>query len=361
VKRSTSAPRWDLPSAAIEQLLLKNKQTPGISLWSLAWARLRGDRASRWAMLFLALISATSLLAPLLPLPSPVAMHVERGPQAPRMPWVMPFGPKFERQYWVLSPIDKELVSLRQKLFREWQTGPLLGTDAKGRDVLSRLVWGSRTSLTIALAAALTSLLLGVVYGGLAGLAGGWIDRIMMRTVDALYALPFTFVVIFVLGLIGSTKSVAGISREAVFFLAIGALYWLSMARVVRGQVLALKRAEFVLAARAQGAGALRILFTHMLPNVLAVVIVYLTLTVPAVMLSEAFLSFLGLGIEPPKVSWGLIAVDALEAASPLRIYWWLIVFPTLAMGSVLLALNVLGDGLRDALDPRADRRGVRA
>jgi ABC-type dipeptide/oligopeptide/nickel transport system permease subunit len=116
-------------------------------------------------MLFLALISATSLLAPLLPLPSPVAMHVERGPQAPRMPWVMPFGPKFERQYWVLSPIDKELVSLRQKLFREWQTGPLLGTDAKGRDVLSRLVWGSRTSLTIALAAALTSLLLGVVYG----------------------------------------------------------------------------------------------------------------------------------------------------------------------------------------------------
>jgi oligopeptide transport system permease protein len=220
------------------------------------------------------------------------------------------------------------------------------------------LVWGSRTSVLVALAAAATSLLIGVLYGGFAGLAGGRIDRFLMRVVDGLYALPFTFVVIFALGLIGTSGSVAGIGREAVFFIAIGALYWLSMARVVRGQVLSLKQAEFVQAARAQGAGRAWILFQHVIPNVLSVVVVYLTLTIPAVMLSEAFLSFLGLGVEPPKVSWGLLAVDAIEAASPLRVYWWLIVFPALAIGGVLLALNVVGDGLREALDPRAARTG---
>jgi len=359
VKPAAASPRWDLPSAPLEALLAKHGSEKGSSLWTQAWTRLRRDRAARWAMWFLSLVGAISLLAPLLPLPSPVAMHVDREPSAPQAPWVAPGAQKFERQYWPLSALDRQLVGLRQTLFQEWQTGPLLGSDAKGRDLLSRLVWGGRTSLAVALAAALTSLILGVVYGGLAGLLGGWADRIMMRIVDGLYALPFTFVVIFVLGLVGSSKSVAGVGREVVFLLAIGALYWLSMARVVRGQVLSLKRAEFVLVARAQGAGPLRILFTHMIPNVLAVVVVYLTLTIPSVMLSEAFLSFLGLGIEPPKVSWGLIAVDAIEAASPLRVYWWLIVFPSLAIGSVLLALNVLGDSLRDALDPRAPGRAA--
>ena len=359
MKPAAASPRWELPSAALEVLLAQRGPTKGTSLWSQAWTRLRGDRAARIAMWFLALVVTTSLLAPLLPLPSPVAMHVDREPSAPQAPWMRPRAQQFERQYWPLSSVDRQLVGLRQTLFKDWQTGPLLGSDSKGRDLLARLVWGSRTSLMVGLAAALTSLLLGVVYGGLAGLLGGWVDRIMMRIVDGLYALPFTFVVIFVLGLIGTSKSVAGIGREVVFLLAISALYWLSMARVVRGQVLSLKRAEFVLAARAQGAGSLRILFTHMIPNVFAVVVVYLTLTIPSVMLSEAFLSFLGLGIEPPKVSWGLIAVDAIEAASPLRVYWWLIEFPSLAISSVLLALNVLGDGLRDALDPRARPGGV--
>ena len=355
--RASAAPRWDLPAAPLEALLARTKRQRHHGLWSIAWQRLRRDRAAFAAFLFLVSVASVSFLAPALPLPSPIAMHVEQEPMPPRAPWSKEGRHGFERQYWPLSSLDTQLVGLRELAFRDWQTGPVLGTDSKGRDLLSRIVWGSRTSLFVALAAAATSLVIGVLYGGLSGLIGSFVDRAMMRVVDALYALPFTFVVIFALGLLGVSRSAAGIGRETVFFVAIGALYWLTMARVVRGQVLSLKHAEFVQAARAQGAGPLRILFTHVLPNVLSVVVVYLTLTIPAIMLSEAFLSFLGLGIEPPKVSWGLLAVDALEAASPLNVYWWLIVFPALGIGSVLLALNVLGDGLRDALDPRADDR----
>ncbi|HTF89034.1 MAG TPA: ABC transporter permease [Planctomycetota bacterium] len=351
--------RWNLPAAPMEALLERLKKKRSQGLWSIAWQRLRKDRTTWFAFVFLLCVGGLSLLAPVLPLPSPIAMHIGKEPLPPQVPWSAEGRAQFEPQYWTLSSLDKRLVGLRQLAFKQWQTGPYLGTDSKGRDLLSRLVWGSRTSLFVALAAALTSLVIGVLYGGFAGLVGGPVDRIMMRIVDALYALPFTFVVIFALGLLGSLHSVAGIGREAVFFIAIGALYWLTMARVVRGQVLSLKRSEFVLAARAQGAGPLRILFTHVVPNVLSVVVVYLTLTIPSVMLSEAFLSFLGLGVEPPKVSWGLLAVDALEAASPLNVYWWLILFPALAIGCVLLALNMLGDGLRDALDPHSDRRGV--
>ena len=144
-----------------------------------------------------------------------------------------------------------------------------------------------------------------------------------------------------------------GLTREVIFYLVIGAIYWLTMARVVRGQVLSLKNTEFIEATRVIGASTSRILFVHLVPNVLSIVIVYLTLTIPAVMLFEAFLTFLGLGIEPPKVSWGLLAVDGTEAISPLKIHWWLVVFPAAAMAASLLALNIVGDGLRDALDPK--------
>ncbi len=351
--------RWDLPGAPMEAMLVKLDRQRGQSLWKIAAQRLRADRAARFSLWFLLFLCGASLIAPALPLPSPIAMHVDLEPLGPQVSWPTAGTRKFEREYWRLSALDEQLVSLRQLAFKEWQTGPILGTDSKGRDLLSRLVWGSRTSLFVALAAAVTSLVIGVLYGALAGLCGGRIDRLMMRVVDGLYALPFTFVVIFVLGLLSTTKSVAGISREAVFILAIGALYWLTMARVVRGQVLSLKQAEFVLAARAQGASTAWILFKHVVPNVASVVIVYLTLTVPSVILSEAFLSFLGLGVEAPKVSWGVLAVEAIEAASPLRVYWWLILFPSLAIAVVLLALNILGDGLRDALDPRTDVGGV--
>jgi oligopeptide transport system permease protein len=178
-----------------------------------------------------------------------------------------------------------------------------------------------------------------------------------MRVVDVLYSIPFIFVVIFLITLIGDYRMLLeeklGLDREKVFYLVIGAIYWLTMARVVRGQVLSLKNSEFIEASRVLGASTARILFQHIVPNVLSIVVVYLTLTIPSVMLFEAFLSFLGLGIEPPKVSWGTIAVEATSAINPLRLFWWMVVFLALAMGSALLALNILGDGLRDALDPR--------
>ena len=185
---------------------------------------------------------------------------------------------------------------------------------------------------------------------------GGRVDNLMMRIVDILYSIPFIFVVIFLITMVqglAEARPDLEIDRELIFFLVIGAIYWLTMARVVRGQVLSLKNTEFIEAARVMGASTLRILLTHVVPNVLSIVIVYLTLTIPAIMLFEAFLSFLGLGVEPPKVSWGLLAVDGTQVINPIKSYWWLVVFPALAMGSTLLALNVLGDGLRDALDPK--------
>ena len=195
-----------------------------------------------------------------------------------------------------------------------------------------------------------------MLYGAFSGFVGGRVDNLMMRIVDILYSIPFIFVVIFLITMVqglAEARPDLEIDRELIFFLVIGAIYWLTMARVVRGQVLSLKNTEFIEAARVMGASTLRILLTHVVPNVLSIVIVYLTLTIPAIMLFEAFLSFLGLGVEPPKVSWGLLAVDGTQVINPIKSYWWLVVFPALAMGSTLLALNVLGDGLRDALDPK--------
>ncbi|MBL8881228.1 MAG: ABC transporter permease, partial [Phycisphaerales bacterium] len=233
-------------------------------------------------------------------------------------------------------------------LFGDWQTGPWLGTDSKGRDLLSRIVWGSRTSIAVALLAMLTSLVIGVTWGAFAGFVGGRTDRVMMRILDELYSLPFIFIVIFLITILQGWKDLLetrlGLNREAVFYLSIGAVYWLTMARVVRGQVLSLRHAEFVDAARQMGASTARILFVHIVPNVFGIIIVYLTLSIPSVMLFESFLTFLGLGIEAPRVSWGLLAVDGADTIHPLGIDWWLLVWPAVAMGTTLLALNILGD-----------------
>jgi oligopeptide transport system permease protein len=350
--------RWRLGPSDAERLLARAAEVRGESLWSDARRRLLENRAAAWCLRFLALFVLTSLAAPLLPLPSPVALHLQSEPRAPVAPWTELGDHGFTREYWRLNAVDASLVDARQRIFGNWQTGPWLGTDSKGRDLLARIAWGSRTSMLVALIATACSLFIGVAYGAFAGLAGARVGNAMMRLVDVLYSVPFIFLVIFLITMVNAYRSEMearfGIDREMVFYAVIGSVYWLTMARVVRGQVLALKKREFIAAARVLGASTPRILFVHVLPNVLSIVVVYLTLTIPAVMLFEAFLSFLGLGIEPPKVSWGLLAVDGAEAINPLRIDWWLVVWPAAAMGSVLLALNILGDGLRDALDPKA-------
>jgi oligopeptide transport system permease protein len=210
--------------------------------------------------------------------------------------------------------------------------------------------------------ATFVSLVIGVTYGAVAGYVGGWIDDVMMRLVEVLYSIPFIFVVIFIITILSEEHikrelEAWGIGRIAIFYLVVGAIYWLTMSRVVRGQVISLRTEPFIESARALGASHRRIIARHILPNLWSVVIVYLTLTIPRVMLFEAFLSFLGLGVEPPNVSWGLLANEGIKVLTPVRIYWWLIVYPSAALGITLYALNFLGDGLRDALDPKLARR----
>ncbi len=262
--------------------------------------------------------------------------------------------------YGPLSAFDRWLLGRRFALCGFFQLAPWLGTDTKGRDVLARCVFGSRMSLLVALAGALVSVVVGVGYGMLAGYFGGRVDERMMRLVDVLYSIPFLFVVILVITILNEYRAELarlGLGRMTAFFVVLGLATWLTMARVVRGQVLALRHQAFVQAARVAGASHLHVLRVHVLPHLSGVVAVYLTLTLPAVMLYESFLSFLGLGVEAPQVSWGLLAADALDAINPLATAWWLVLGPTLFMGATLLALNVLGDGLRDALDPRLGGR----
>jgi oligopeptide transport system permease protein len=220
----------------------------------------------------------------------------------------------------------------------------ILGTDGLGRDLLVRLVYGARISLMVGLLATFMSLLIGVTWGAVAGFSGGRTDMVMMRIVDIMYGLPFMFLVILLMVIFGR--------NILLLFIAIGAVSWLTMARIVRGQVMSLKNQEFVLAARSIGTPAWQIVYRHLIPNALGPIIVYATLTVPAVMLQEAFLSFLGLGVQPPYTSWGALANDGASAGVMLN-YPWLILAPGTALALTLLSLNFFGDGLRDALDPR--------
>ncbi len=222
------------------------------------------------------------------------------------------------------------------------------GTDLLGRDLFARVLYGGRISLLVGLVGTFVSLAIGVTYGAISGYSGGTRDEAMMRFVDILYSMPYLFLVILLL--VFFSKSIL------MLFVALGMVQWLTMARIVRGQVLSLKQQAFVEAARALGASSGRIVFRHIVPNTLGPVIVYATLTVPAVMLQEAFLSFLGLGVQPPDASWGSLVS---EGASLIAFFPWLTVFPGLALSAALFCFNFLGDGLRDALDPRDKKRGT--
>ena len=344
----------------------------GVSLGKDAWRRLRRNYTAMGSLTFLIILFLMAAFVTLLPLQSPIRQDLrERKFQPPSTePQTLRLAQLEGEEYDLAVDalfgernfIDRGLIRARVALFGQRCIPSLFGTDELGRDLLARTLWGARVSLMVGIVATFVSLVIGVSYGAIAGYLGGNIDNLMMRLVDVLYAIPFIFVVIFLLTILGeptikATLDSWGINKIVIFYFVIGAIYWLTMARVVRGQVISLKEEQFIEAARTIGASQAAIVFRHLVPNLLSIAIVYLTLTIPAVMLFEAFLSFLGLGVDPPDVSWGILANEGIKVITPVRIYWWLVVFPGLALALTLFALNFLGDGLRDALDPRMKNR----
>jgi oligopeptide transport system permease protein len=307
----------------------------GVSLWRDAWRRLLKNRLAVFGLVVLAIMSLLVI-----------------------------FGPSF--LYWATGftadgiPENGDLI----KSFPPSLAHPM-GTDEAGRDMLARVLQGGRISLMVGIISTIVSLIVGVSYGAIAGFLGGRIDNLMMRIVDMIYAIPYILIVIVLLSVFGGQNTPGwvqflstrfggagnqGLSQIFLLFFALGLVSWLTMARVVRGQVLSLKNQEFVLAAKATGVSTFGIIFRHLVPNTLGPVIVYATLTVPSVMLTEAFLSYLGLGVQAPFASWGSLASDGVKN---IAIFPWQLLFPGLTMALTLFSLNFLGDGLRDALDPQ--------
>ena len=278
----------------------------GRSLWDDARRRLLRNRAAVASLILLALLVVLAIVGPYL---------------AP-----YPFDQINKNDVWA-APL---------------QAGHLLGADALGRDLLARLLMGLRVSLAVGVVATFVSLVIGILWGATAGYAGGRIDEVMMRIVDILYSLPFIFFVILLMVTFGR--------NFILMFVAIGAVEWLTMARIVRGQTLSLKQREFIEAARAAGLGQGAIVGRHIVPNLLGPVVVYVTLTIPGVILAESFLSFLGLGVQEPMTSLGSLIS---HGAQDMELAPWLLIFPSVVMVVTLMAFNFIGDGLRDAIDPK--------
>lgn len=284
-----------------------SKDLEGRSLWVDAWRTLKRNRAAVAGGILIAFMGVFVIVGP----------------------WFSPYAYDFTD--WSNTSIGPSL-----------ETGHIFGTDTLGRDLFVRTLYGGRISLLVGLVATLVSLVIGIAYGATAGYLGGRLDHVMMRIVDILYAMPFMFFVILLMVFFGR--------NIVLIFVAIGAINWLDMARIVRGQTLSLKHREFVEAAQAQGVTTFAIIRRHIVPNLLGVVAVYVTLTIPQVILVESFLSFLGLGVQEPMTSWGALVKQGAEEMESAP---WMLLFPAVFLAGTLFCFNFVGDGLRDALDPK--------
>ncbi len=381
----------------LTKILREAHDVQGVSLWADGWKRLKRNRAAMTSLWILGVIVTLALLTPMLPLQSPIYQDVKNRELLPPQ-WdsfsldIQIYDEEtagLEEQFLTVQGQDEEedarllsliearekthpiklywnnpgvlvtwMIQIRMAIFGDYCIPSIFGTDKLGRDVLARVFWGSRVSLACGFIATFVSLIIGVSYGAISGYLGGRVDNIMMRIVDVFYSIPFIFIVIFIMSFLSSPKireplKDNGIEQIHVFFLLIGAIYWLTMARVVRGQVISLKNEQFIEAAKTIGATRMQIVFRHLVPNVMGIVIVYLTLTIPAVIRFEAFLSFLGLGVNAPDISWGLLVNEGVQVITVVKSYWWMIAFSGMALAMTLFALNFLGDGVRDALDPK--------
>ncbi len=259
-------------------------------------------------------------------------------------------GPILVKAIWGYTYDSRDMAhGSKGPSLRHW-----FGTDMLGRDLMVRVMYGGKIALGIGIVATAIATVIGVVLGGIAGYVGGAIDNAIMRVVDVLYSLPLIVIIIGIQSAL-SERFKDPDQRLTLMFVLIGCLSWMTIARIVRGQVLSLKNREFVEAARAVGATPRRILFKHLIPNTLGPVIVYATASIPGIMLTEAFLSFLGLGVQPPRSSWGVLISDG---AKQQLSFPWMLVFPGVILAITILALNFLGDGLRDALDPQTRKVG---
>ena len=297
----------------------------GTSLWKDAWKRLRRNRLAVFGMVVVVFVVVASIAGP------PIIRQLTG--------YTYDYIPADPALLKSLAPFTAPDGSF------SW-THPM-GTDDAGRDILARVLLGGRISLMVGVISTLVSLVIGISFGATAGYLGGRVDEVMMRTVDVLYAIPYMMIVIVLLAFFGSQSPMG---QLVLLFIALGAVSWLTMARIVRGQVISLKNQEFILAARATGVTTGKIIARHLVPNTLGPVIVYATLTIPSVMLLEAFLSFLGLGVQAPLASWGSLSADGIQN---IAIFPWQLLCPGITMAITLFSLNFLGDGLRDALDPQ--------
>ncbi|MDT4955778.1 MAG: oligopeptide transport system permease protein [Acidobacteriota bacterium] len=297
----------------------------GTSLWKDAWRRLLKNKLAVFGMIVVAIIALASIIGPFI-IQKTTGLSYDTVPQDMALSKAMPPFRDVHGNFSGLHP---------------------MGTDILGRDLLARVLIGGRISLMVGIISTFVSLLIGITYGATSGYLGGKVDNVMMRIVDVLYSLPYMMIIIVLLAFFGG-KSPLG--QLFLLFIALGAVSWLTMARIVRGQVISLKNQEFVLAARATGVSTTKIIFRHLVPNTLGPVIIYATLTIPSVMLQEAFLSFLGLGVQAPLASWGSLASEGIQN---IAIFPWQLIFPGVTMALTLFSLNFLGDGLRDALDPQ--------